>query len=61
MIKKYFRTLLATVSLIIVLTVNYFYNLNNRSLTILFAIYLALLWSYDIAKLKSDEKKRSSQ
>ena len=57
MIRKYFRALLATVYLIIVLTVNYLYNLSNTTLTILFAIYLALLWIFDIAKIKSDEKK----
>jgi uncharacterized membrane protein HdeD (DUF308 family) len=57
MIRKYFRVIFATVSLIIVLTLNYFFNLSNTTLTILFAIYLAFLWVYDIAKLKSEEKK----
>jgi hypothetical protein len=56
MFKKYNRVLFAAVYLIIVLTVNYFYDLSYTTLTILFAIFLALLWIYDVAKLKSEEK-----
>jgi uncharacterized membrane protein YfcA len=57
MLRKYIRGLFATVYLFVVLTLNYFYDLSNTTLTILFGIFLALLWIYDIAKLKSDETK----
>ncbi len=54
-LRKNIRVLFAAVYLFGVLTLNYFYDLSNTTLTILFAIFLALLWIYDITKL-SDGK-----
>jgi hypothetical protein len=50
------RKLIATIYLLVVFTINYFYDLNNISLIVLFAIFLIFLWVEDIAKLKSRGK-----
>jgi hypothetical protein len=47
------RKLIATIYLLVVLTTNYFYDLNNITLIVLFAIFLIFLWFEDIGKLKS--------
>lgn len=54
MLRKYVKVLFATIYLAIVLTLNHFYELKNTSLAILFVIYIGLLWTYDIIKLKID-------
>ncbi len=56
MFKKYIRVLFAAVYLSVVLTLNYLYDLSNTTLTVFFAIFLALLWFYDIVQLKFKEK-----
>lgn len=50
----------AVLYMIIVLCTNYFYELSNTTLTILLAIFLVLLLIYDVAKLKSEEKKKEN-
>lgn len=50
------RKLIATIYLLVVFTINYFYDLNNISLIVLFAIFLVFLWVEDIGKLKSGGK-----
>ncbi|WP_034748071.1 hypothetical protein [Halalkalibacter wakoensis] len=61
MFRKYGKVWFAIGYILLVLLANSLFDISSIVNTALFAVYLVFIWTYDIIKMKREEKKNDPQ